>query len=641
MGRQRTEELLPGGSGDSDPHWTASVFGIWNLIIRPPRHRYSRWELLQEFPFERFRVGEQLASRRHFQITNGRGLPLACTLFEPILPSTAAASVAQERACVVYCHGNGASRLSGFQLARVLLPLGIGVCCFDFSGSGMSGGDYVSLGFFEQDDLRCVIDHLRSELSFSRVALWGYSMGAATALMHASRDPSIAGVIADSPFCDLWQLLQEVLHHSLGMPPLLANPVLQLVRMVILQKASFDICEVSPQAHVGECFVPTLFLHGELDDFVVPAHTQTLQRAYKGEVQRLTMPAMAHSSHRPAAFVAKAAVFLVRALRWEQFVPSGHGDRALSELLAGRLSFNRFGSALARDEAPLLSQKTMELVGTLLKSPSKKDVCSGLLQAALGLCGPYKGAEFLPCQWGGVVACATPCGRRGSSSYRSAPTPARFHGKLTFFDNQSEVALCWLRSRSAQPSGGRVEFAVISPTVASLTRVVLGPRECRLKTSTGQQPTSITNNPAPGDLQCTHVEPMDLRTLALQTNEPHDIALRISPSGRTELLVNGQRVAHVAAPAEEECDVGTHQDVEEVVHLWCVQWRLSRQGGGAHVELGCTAEPLPWDASSSSSSSSDHAPHEFSAETLPTLCLGALEASPAARARLRSGVYLP
>ncbi len=40
----------------------------------------------------------------------------------------------------------------------------------------------------------------------SAIALWGRSMGAATALLHSHRDPTIACIVLDSPFADLRQL---------------------------------------------------------------------------------------------------------------------------------------------------------------------------------------------------------------------------------------------------------------------------------------------------------------------------------------------------------------------------------------------------------------------------------------------------
>ena len=40
--------------------------------------------------------------------------------------------------------------------------------------------------------------------------MWGRSMGAVTALMHADRDPSIAGMVIDSAFSSLKKLAEEL-----------------------------------------------------------------------------------------------------------------------------------------------------------------------------------------------------------------------------------------------------------------------------------------------------------------------------------------------------------------------------------------------------------------------------------------------
>mmetsp|Transcript_86564 Transcript_86564/g.244694 ORF Transcript_86564/g.244694 Transcript_86564/m.244694 type:complete len:110 (-) Transcript_86564:1083-1412(-) len=84
-------------------------------------------------------------------------------------------------------------------LAHTLLALALGATmfAFDFSGSGRSDGEYVSLGFFEREDLKVVVDFLRASERVSTIALWGRSMGAATALLHGDRDPSIAAMILD------------------------------------------------------------------------------------------------------------------------------------------------------------------------------------------------------------------------------------------------------------------------------------------------------------------------------------------------------------------------------------------------------------------------------------------------------------
>jgi alpha/beta superfamily hydrolase len=42
------------------------------------------------------------------------------------------------------------------------------ICSFDFSGAGYSEGDYVTLGFFEKDDIKAVVDFLRKEFGIQK-----------------------------------------------------------------------------------------------------------------------------------------------------------------------------------------------------------------------------------------------------------------------------------------------------------------------------------------------------------------------------------------------------------------------------------------------------------------------------------------
>jgi dienelactone hydrolase len=53
-----------------------------------------------------------------------------------------------------------------------------------------------SLGYWERDDLGAVVDYLRASGDVGAIALWGRSMGAATALLHGDRDPSIAAMVS-------------------------------------------------------------------------------------------------------------------------------------------------------------------------------------------------------------------------------------------------------------------------------------------------------------------------------------------------------------------------------------------------------------------------------------------------------------
>jgi pimeloyl-ACP methyl ester carboxylesterase len=131
-----------------------------------------------------------------------RKMLIACSIWEPVKRPAAALP------CIIYMHGNSSGRVEAIPQLALALALGATFFAFDFSGSGLSEGEYVSLGHFEKDDLQCVVEYLRGTSKTSGVALWGRSMGAATALMYTARDPSIAGMILDSSFADLTLLAE-------------------------------------------------------------------------------------------------------------------------------------------------------------------------------------------------------------------------------------------------------------------------------------------------------------------------------------------------------------------------------------------------------------------------------------------------
>jgi len=64
---------------------------------------------------------------------------------------------------VVYLHGNASARVEAVpNLSFLLAKVGVfGVVGLDFSGSGKSDGDWVSLGYYERVDLECLIQYLK------------------------------------------------------------------------------------------------------------------------------------------------------------------------------------------------------------------------------------------------------------------------------------------------------------------------------------------------------------------------------------------------------------------------------------------------------------------------------------------------
>ncbi|GMF40790.1 unnamed protein product [Phytophthora fragariaefolia] len=86
--------------------------------------------------------------------------------------------------CIIYLHGMSSSRKECVYLHQKVLAAGFSLFAVDLSGSGLSGGDRVSFGYFEHDDLRTIVDYLYATGRAPAVGVWGRDIGSAAALLH-------------------------------------------------------------------------------------------------------------------------------------------------------------------------------------------------------------------------------------------------------------------------------------------------------------------------------------------------------------------------------------------------------------------------------------------------------------------------
>ena len=108
--------------------------------------------------------------------------------------------------------------MEGLSHASTVLPLGVDLFAFDFSGCGNSEGDWVTLGWKEKEDLHSVLQYLESEGKTSKVILWGRSMGASTVLLYDHQYPlPVTGFILDSAFSDMDTVARNLLGR-MGLP---------------------------------------------------------------------------------------------------------------------------------------------------------------------------------------------------------------------------------------------------------------------------------------------------------------------------------------------------------------------------------------------------------------------------------------
>ncbi|XP_058761451.1 uncharacterized protein LOC131634845 [Vicia villosa] len=278
-----------------------------NFIIRPPRAQYNPDQYLWE---KEFILAGKKYQRKDLELKNARGFTLQCSHYLPF-------SVPEDISlpCVVYCHGNSGCRADANEAAVILLPSNITVFTLDFSGSGLSDGDHVSLGWHEKEDLKMVVSYLRENKQVSRIGLWGRSMGAVTCLLYGAEDPSIAGMVLDSAFSNLYGLMMELVDvYKIRLPKFTLKMVVQYMRRVIEKKAKFDIMDLNCLQAAPKTFIPVLFGHANDDDFVHPHHSDLISESYAGDKNTIRFEGD-HNSTRPQIFYDSVCIFFYNVLR--------------------------------------------------------------------------------------------------------------------------------------------------------------------------------------------------------------------------------------------------------------------------------------------------------------------------------------
>ena len=282
---------------------------LWKAVIRPNRDEYKEEDLGPE----KFKINHKYYKRTDFTITNKRSLKLMCSFWEPFDEEREYTRLP----CVVYLHGNSSSRCEAVSEIKYLLPLNITVFAFDFSGCGKSQGEYISLGWYEREDVESVIEYLRKTNKVSTIGLWGRSMGAVTAIMYGDRDPSIAGMVLDSAFASLKELIEELVKDRVKLPEFILNQATKLVKSTINKKAKFNLDEIEPKKYAVRCFIPALFCHAKDDTFVNQHHCKDLSDVYAGDKNVVYVDGN-HNSTRPRYFKDSAAIFFYNTLQCER-----------------------------------------------------------------------------------------------------------------------------------------------------------------------------------------------------------------------------------------------------------------------------------------------------------------------------------
>ncbi|KAH0787409.1 Clan SC, family S9, unassigned serine peptidase [Histomonas meleagridis] len=269
-----------------------------NALIRPPRTNYNIKELSLCLTVE----GGANFLRHPVSFTNNRGINLVGSVYH-----AAQFSPLNGGPCVVYLHGNASSQLEGQFLVPNFCPYGVFVFCFDFAGCGCSEGDYVSLGYFEQQDTNYLLNVLHQTFNLGPFVLWGRSMGASTALLV--QNPLVVGKISDSSFTSVDDMCTAIAS-SMKFPAVFVSMAIWYLRKKVISVANFNFDEVSPLVAVSHGpQAPVVFGHAEKDQFIPYEQCKLLYESYNSKNKYIMQLPGGHNSRRKIDWITLGVIF--------------------------------------------------------------------------------------------------------------------------------------------------------------------------------------------------------------------------------------------------------------------------------------------------------------------------------------------
>jgi pimeloyl-ACP methyl ester carboxylesterase len=200
------------------------------------------------------------------------------------------------KATLVLLHGIMMTKESMMPWALYFAQQGYRVVLVDLRGHGRSTGKWIGFGAWEADDLVKVVDELqRRGLLAGKLGVFAQSYGAVAGIQWAARDPRVAAVVALAPFSDPQTAIPTFARgFAPGMAAKLSDETFAKAEARAAAMAGFAWSGLNVTDAMKRVRVPILFFHGKFDTWILPAHSEALERAAPAGSRREVTP---HDTH--------------------------------------------------------------------------------------------------------------------------------------------------------------------------------------------------------------------------------------------------------------------------------------------------------------------------------------------------------
>lgn len=223
---------------------------------------------------------------------------------------------------VLLVHGVGDNREGVASYAKTFLKAGYAVLLPDSRGQGSSGGELVTYGLLESDDMRrwaawaTAREQRDIHDASGCIDLFGESMGAAIVLQATAAIPNACTVVAEAPFANFREIGYDRIAQRLGTSTGFARTVGWLTSQIAFAygraRYHFDFNQCSPEHALAQSRVPALLIGDLADSNIPPRHVRMVFEVTRSRSELWLVPG---AEHTDAVRVAPAE-FHQRVLAW-------------------------------------------------------------------------------------------------------------------------------------------------------------------------------------------------------------------------------------------------------------------------------------------------------------------------------------
>lgn len=196
--------------------------------------------------------------------------------------------------CVVLIHGYTSSpRFMGIY-AQKYNELGYNVLLPSLNGHADSEKNEITMGWKDRLDVIDWINYLVEDNPNIKIILHGVSMGAATTMMTTGEElpENVKAAVADCGYTSVWDIFSEKLKNSMHMHEF---PMLYSANTVNKALSGYNFKKASSVEQVKKSKTPTIFIHGDKDDFVPYSMLDTVYDAAACDKEKVTIANAPHA----------------------------------------------------------------------------------------------------------------------------------------------------------------------------------------------------------------------------------------------------------------------------------------------------------------------------------------------------------